>query len=111
MPYAMAQMCLLQVLWNILKKLVFTQVIQLVLCHRKTFQMGCWLQSESRQTALARALNVIGLMNVQFAVKDEIVYLLEVNPRGFRTVPFVAKATGLIAKIASRVMAGEKLVF
>ena len=60
--------------------------------------------------ALARALNVVGLMNVQFAVKDEIVYLLEVNPRGSRTVPFVAKATGLpIAKIASRVMAGEKL--
>jgi len=60
--------------------------------------------------ALARALNVIGLMNVQFAVKDEVVYLLEVNPRGSRTVPFVAKATGVpIAKIASRVMAGEKL--
>ena len=60
--------------------------------------------------ALARALNVVGLMNVQFAVKDEVVYLLEVNPRGSRTVPFVAKATGRpIAKIASRVMAGETL--
>ena len=60
--------------------------------------------------ALARALNVVGLMNVQFAVKDEVVYLLEVNPRGSRTVPFVAKATGIpIAKIASRIMAGEKL--
>ena len=60
--------------------------------------------------ALAHALNVVGLMNVQFAVKDETVYLLEVNPRGSRTVPFVAKATGNpIAKIAARVMAGAKL--
>jgi len=69
------------------------------------------LDTINEQTrALAHALNVIGLMNVQFAVKDETVYLLEVNPRGSRTVPFVAKATGnAIAKIAARVMAGEKL--
>ncbi len=60
--------------------------------------------------ALARALHVVGLMNVQFAVKDGVVYILEVNPRASRTVPFVAKATGTaIAKIAARVMAGEKL--
>ncbi|KLN60450.1 carbamoyl phosphate synthase large subunit [Kiloniella spongiae] len=59
---------------------------------------------------LALALNVVGLMNVQFAVKDDVVYILEVNPRASRTVPFVAKATGnAVAKIASRVMAGEKL--
>ncbi|PZO88335.1 MAG: carbamoyl phosphate synthase large subunit [Sphingomonas sanxanigenens] len=64
-----------------------------------------------RQTmALATALKVKGLMNIQFAVKDGDVYLIEVNPRASRTVPFVAKATGnAIAKIASRVMAGEKL--
>ncbi|WP_420349907.1 carbamoyl-phosphate synthase large subunit [Pelagibius sp.] len=64
-----------------------------------------------RQTKqLARALNVVGLMNVQFAVQDEDIYILEVNPRASRTVPFVAKATGLpIAKIAARLMAGEKL--
>jgi carbamoyl-phosphate synthase large subunit len=64
-----------------------------------------------RQTAaLARGLGVVGLMNVQYAVKDRDVYVLEVNPRASRTVPFVAKATGVpIAKIASRVMAGEKL--
>ncbi len=64
-----------------------------------------------RQTAvLARALDVRGLMNVQFAVKDEVVYLIEVNPRASRTVPFTAKATGIpIAKIAARVMAGEGL--
>jgi carbamoyl-phosphate synthase large subunit len=64
-----------------------------------------------RQTvALAGELGVVGLMNVQFAVRDGIVYVLEVNPRASRTVPFVAKATGVpIAKIAARVMAGEKL--
>ncbi len=59
---------------------------------------------------LAFDLNVIGLLNIQFAVKDEDVYVLEVNPRASRTVPFVSKATGLpIANIASRIMAGEKL--
>ena len=64
-----------------------------------------------RQTeVLAYALSVRGLMNIQFAVKDGVVYLIEVNPRASRTVPFVAKAIGTpIAKIASRVMAGEKL--
>ncbi len=65
----------------------------------------------AKQTkALARSLKVIGLMNIQFAVKDDQVYLIEVNPRASRTVPFVAKAIGApIAKIAARVMAGEKL--
>ncbi|WP_353337828.1 carbamoyl-phosphate synthase large subunit [Pseudooceanicola nitratireducens] len=64
-----------------------------------------------RQTeALAKELNVVGLMNVQFAVKDGVVYLIEVNPRASRTVPFVAKAVNSpIASIAARVMAGEKL--
>ena len=64
-----------------------------------------------RQTEeLARALKVVGLMNVQFAIKDNEVYVLEVNPRASRTVPFVAKVIGLpIAGIASQVMAGKKL--
>ncbi len=64
-----------------------------------------------RQTeALARALGVVGLMNVQFAVKSGEIYLIEVNPRASRTVPFVAKATdSAIASIAARIMAGEKL--
>jgi carbamoyl-phosphate synthase large subunit len=64
-----------------------------------------------RQTeAMAKALHVVGLMNVQFAVKDGEVYVLEVNPRASRTVPFVAKATGQpIAKFAARLMAGEAL--
>ncbi|MGA1759204.1 MAG: carbamoyl-phosphate synthase large subunit [Paracoccaceae bacterium] len=60
--------------------------------------------------ALALALNVVGLMNVQFAVKDGEIYLIEVNPRASRTVPFVAKATdSAIASIAARLMAGEPL--
>ncbi len=60
--------------------------------------------------ALATALGVVGLMNVQFAVKDDVIYILEVNPRASRTVPFVAKSTGVqVAKMAARIMAGEKL--
>ncbi|PAX09372.1 carbamoyl-phosphate synthase large subunit [Sphingomonas lenta] len=65
---------------------------------------------ERQAELLARALKVRGLMNVQFAVKDGRVFLIEVNPRASRTVPFVAKAIGApIAKIAARVMAGERL--
>jgi carbamoyl-phosphate synthase large subunit len=65
---------------------------------------------ERQTAALAKALGVVGLMNVQYAVKEQTVYVLEVNPRASRTVPFVAKATGVpIAKIAARVMAGERL--
>jgi carbamoyl-phosphate synthase large subunit len=66
------------------------------------------LEQQARKLALA--LNVVGLMNVQFAVKDGTVFILEVNPRASRTVPFVAKVIGEpVAKIAARVMAGEKL--
>ncbi|MDM7851058.1 carbamoyl-phosphate synthase large subunit [Pseudochrobactrum kiredjianiae] len=64
-----------------------------------------------RQTiAMAKALNVGGLMNVQYAIKDNVIYVLEVNPRASRTVPFVAKTNGTpIAKVAARIMAGESL--
>ncbi|TWT04100.1 carbamoyl-phosphate synthase large subunit [Reyranella sp. CPCC 100927] len=65
---------------------------------------------ERQTVSLAKALKVCGLMNVQYAVKDGVVYILEVNPRASRTVPFVAKAKGLpIAKFAARLMAGERL--
>jgi len=69
------------------------------------------LKELERQTKeLALALNVVGLMNVQYALKDGAIYVLEVNPRASRTVPFVAKVIGKpIAKIASRLMAGESL--
>ncbi len=81
-------------------------------CSLPPYSLGDAIIDEvRRQTiALAGALKVIGLMNVQFAVKDGDIYILEVNPRASRTVPFVAKATGIpIAKIAARLMAGEPL--
>ena len=75
------------------------------------------LPSNARETIkiytreLALKLNTIGLINIQFAMKNDIVYVIEVNPRASRTVPFVSKAIGIpLAKIAAKVMAGEKLV-
>jgi carbamoyl-phosphate synthase large subunit len=60
--------------------------------------------------ALARELNVVGLMNIQYAVKEGIVYVLEVNPRASRTIPFVSKATGVsLAKLATQVIMGKRL--
>ena len=65
---------------------------------------------KAQTKALAAELNVIGLMNIQYAVKDSLVYVLEVNPRASRTVPFVSKATGVpLAKLATRVMLGRSL--
>ncbi len=65
---------------------------------------------EKETAALAKSLNVVGLMNVQYAIKDGTIYVLEVNPRASRTVPFVAKTIGTpIAKVAARIMAGETL--
>src|SRR5437899_12339397 len=59
---------------------------------------------------IARALKVVGLMNVQFATKDDVVYVLEVNPRASRTVPYLSKAVGVsLAKVAAKVMAGRPL--
>ena len=66
------------------------------------------LKDQTKRMALA--LGVVGLMNVQYAIKDDVIYLLEVNPRASRTVPFVAKAVGLpVARIAAKVMAGAKI--
>jgi carbamoyl-phosphate synthase large subunit len=66
------------------------------------------LRAQTRK--LAKALNVVGLMNVQFAIQSGVIYILEVNPRASRTVPFVSKATGIpLAKVAARVMAGRSL--
>ncbi len=75
-----------------------------------TLTAGQVTDLERQATELALALQVVGLMNVQFAIRDGEIFVLEVNPRASRTVPFVAKATGVpIAKIAARVMAGERL--
>ncbi|HHE3605535.1 TPA: carbamoyl-phosphate synthase large subunit [Pasteurella multocida] len=81
-------------------------------CSLPPYSLSQEVQDEiRRQTAeMAFALGVKGLMNVQFAVQDGVIYVLEVNPRASRTVPFVSKATGRpLAKIAARVMAGESL--
>ncbi|MBI3903047.1 MAG: carbamoyl-phosphate synthase large subunit [Nitrosomonadales bacterium] len=81
-------------------------------CSLPPYSLSVAMQDElRRQTkAMAKALNVVGLMNVQFAIQGETVYVLEVNPRASRTVPYVSKATGVpLAKIAARCMAGQTL--
>src|SRR5207302_125181 len=76
--------------------------------HSIDAQMISELERQTRELALG--LDVVGLMNVQYAIKDGDIYVLEVNPRASRTVPFVAKVIGMpVAKIAARLMAGEKL--
>ena len=81
-------------------------------CSLPPYSLSAELQDELRRqtVAMAKSLNVVGLMNVQFAIQGETVYVLEVNPRASRTVPFVSKATGVsLAKIAARCMAGQTL--
>jgi carbamoyl-phosphate synthase large subunit len=81
-------------------------------CSLPPFSLSKQMQDELRRqtVAMARSLNVIGLMNIQFAIQGDTVYVLEVNPRASRTVPFVSKATGVpLAKIAARCMAGQTL--
>ncbi|MFH4355845.1 MAG: carbamoyl-phosphate synthase large subunit [Neisseriaceae bacterium] len=81
-------------------------------CSIPAYSLNDTIQNEIRRQAreLAILLKVVGLMNVQFAVQNEVVYVLEVNPRASRTIPFVSKAIGVpLAKIGARVMAGEKL--
>ena len=81
-------------------------------CSLPSFSLSGQIQDELRRqtVAMARALQVVGLMNVQFAIQNETVFVLEVNPRASRTVPFVSKATGLaLAKISARCMVGQSL--
>ncbi len=81
-------------------------------CSLPPYSLSRELQDEMRRqtVAMAKALNVVGLMNVQFAIQDGKVYVLEVNPRASRTVPYVSKATGVaLAKIAARCMVGKTL--
>ncbi|VAX13949.1 Carbamoyl-phosphate synthase large chain [hydrothermal vent metagenome] len=81
-------------------------------CSLPPYSISAELQDEMREQAakMARALKVVGLMNTQFAIQKEIVYVLEVNPRASRTVPYVSKATGVaLAKVAARCMAGRSL--
>ena len=81
-------------------------------CSLPPFSLSKDLQDELRRqtVAMAHALQVVGLMNVQFAIQNDVVFVLEVNPRASRTVPYVSKATGLqLAKIAARCMVGQSL--
>jgi carbamoyl-phosphate synthase large subunit len=81
-------------------------------CSLPPYSLPAALQDELRRqtVALAKGLDVVGLMNVQYAIQDGVVYVLEVNPRASRTVPYVSKATGLaLAKIAARCMVGRSL--
>ena len=81
-------------------------------CSLPPFSLSKKMQAELRQQAIALAhgLKVVGLMNIQFAIKDNEIYVLEVNPRASRTVPYVSKATSRpLAKIAARCMVGQKL--
>jgi carbamoyl-phosphate synthase large subunit len=81
-------------------------------CSLPPFSLTAATQEELRRqtVAMAHALNVVGLMNVQFAIQDEKIYVLEVNPRASRTVPYVSKATGVpLAKVAARCMVGKTL--
>jgi len=81
-------------------------------CSLPPFSLSPELQAELRRqtVALAKGLQVVGLMNVQFAIQGDVVYVLEVNPRASRTVPYVSKATGLpLAKVAARCMVGQTL--
>lgn len=82
-------------------------------CSLPPYSLSPQIQDELRRqvTAMAKELKVVGLMNTQFAIQGDTVYVLEVNPRASRTVPFVSKATGVsLAKVAARVMAGRSLV-
>ncbi|MFQ5982317.1 MAG: carbamoyl-phosphate synthase large subunit, partial [Woeseiaceae bacterium] len=81
-------------------------------CSLPPFSLGPEVQETliEQVVKLAKGLNVVGLMNIQFAIQNDVVYILEVNPRASRTIPFVSKATGIpLAKIAARVMIGESL--
>ena len=81
-------------------------------CCTPPFSLSFKLQDQLRDIArrLAMRLGVVGLLNIQFAIKDQVIYVIEANPRASRTVPFVSKASGVpLAKIAARIMAGEKL--
>ena len=81
-------------------------------CSLPPFSLSKDLQDELRRqtVAMAHALQVVGLMNIQFAIQNDVVFVLEVNPRASRTVPYVSKATGLqLAKIAARCMVGQSL--
>ena len=96
--------------WSTSRRPAFIPAIPPARCRRTISRPRSIAELDRQTRALALALKVGGLMNVQYAIKDGDIYVLEVNPRASRTVPFVAKVTGIpAAKIAARIMAGETL--
>ena len=92
------------------KKPAFTPAIRLACCLRSISRPQVLATIRDYTFRLARALKVIGLMNIQYAIQRDKVFVIEVNPRASRTVPYVSKATGVpLAKIAARLMTGRKL--
>ena len=109
-PSATAKTFMLVASWSILRKPAIHSGDSACVLPPHTIPKNLVQEIERQTEALARELDVIGLMNIQFAIKDDEIYIIEVNPRASRTVPFVSKATGVpLAKLATRVMLGEKL--
>ena len=110
MPSAMAEPPSSAGLWSISRPPGSTPGIRPASCP-PTASIPALLEEITRATkAMAKELNVIGLMNVQYAIKDQRLFVIEVNPRASRTVPFVSKATGVpLAKLATKIMLGRTL--
>ena len=93
-----------------MKKQAFIQAIRHAHYHLKHLKDSIINNIITYTKKLAKELNVIGFINIQFAIQDENIFVLEVNPRGSRTIPFVAKSIGIpLVKIASLIMTGKKL--
>ena len=96
------------VLWNILKRRVSTAATARACCPPVSLDEEIIQTIMAHTRALAKELSVVGLMNIQYAVQAGIIYVIEVNPRASRTVPFVSKATGVpLAKMATQVIMGK----
>ena len=110
MQFLTEKMFLLLEFWNILKKLVSILEILPVLSHLKLFLKIIIEEIKRLTNIIAIKLKIIGFLNIQFAIKDEKIFVLEVNPRASRTVPFISKAIGIpLANIATQIMLGKKL--
>ena len=95
--------------WSTSRRPASTPATAPASCRRISSPSGISQTIRDYTRRIARALKVIGLMNAQFAIKDDIVYVLEVNPRASRTVPYLSKATGVpLAKVAARLMVGGR---
>jgi len=110
MPWPMVRTSFSAELWNISKKPACIPVISSCVLPPVSLSPAILEHIREYTKRLALALKVVGLMNVQYAIQRDTVYVLEVNPRASRTVPFVSKATGVpLAKVAARLMTGKKL--